>query len=246
MAFRGGDDDLMMPFFCYYGGKWRAGRYYPPPEYPVIIEPFAGSAGYSVRHYSRNVRLYDLDMRICCIWDYLIKVSPSEILALPIDVEDVSGLNVCQEAKYLIGFWLCKGRQAPGLRPTTFMKSGMFPDSQWGSFIKERIANQVKKIRHWKIYNQSYDSIGIEEATWFVDPPYQGKPGRIYKHNKIDYDHLSRWCKSIPGQSIVCEQSGADWLPFQDFLKVKTIRGFSHEVLWEGGRKGLMQTRLFE
>jgi hypothetical protein len=37
----------LKPFFNYYGGKWRVARRYAPPEHDLIIEPFAGAAGYA-------------------------------------------------------------------------------------------------------------------------------------------------------------------------------------------------------
>ena len=45
----------MKPFFRYYGGKWRDCAKYPPPQFDTIVEPFAGSAGYSVRHHTRMI-----------------------------------------------------------------------------------------------------------------------------------------------------------------------------------------------
>jgi hypothetical protein len=58
------DDEirLVRPFFGYYGGKWRDSvKHYPKPQFETIIEPFAGSAGYSLRYASHNVRLYEID-----------------------------------------------------------------------------------------------------------------------------------------------------------------------------------------
>jgi hypothetical protein len=47
------------------------------------------------------------------------------------------------------------------------------------------------------------------------------------------------WCplavgvKYIIPQTIVCEQKGADWLPFVHFRDVKSIsRGVNTEVVW--------------
>jgi hypothetical protein len=48
----------LRPFFGYYGGKWRdAVKHYPPPEHTRIVEPFAASAGYSLRYPDRKVIL---------------------------------------------------------------------------------------------------------------------------------------------------------------------------------------------
>jgi site-specific DNA-adenine methylase len=51
----------LKPFFCYYGGKWRAAPHYPAPEHDRIIEPFAGAAGYSMRYPQKRVALYEKD-----------------------------------------------------------------------------------------------------------------------------------------------------------------------------------------
>lgn len=107
----------------------------------------------------------------------------------------------------------------------------------WGKAARARIAEQVDYIRHWTIYNKSYEEAEDTEATWFVDPPYSGECGRIYPHNSLDYKNLANWCRARNGQVIVAEQSGATWLPFQSF---GTVRGtfteegqkYSEEVIW--------------
>ena len=69
----------MKPFFTYYGGKYRAAPKYPAPRHETIVEPFAGSAGYSVRHFARDVRLYDVDPIIVGVWSYLTRTPADEI-----------------------------------------------------------------------------------------------------------------------------------------------------------------------
>ena len=39
----------LLPFWAYYGGKWRSAPRYPAPVHGRIIEPFAGAAGYAMR-----------------------------------------------------------------------------------------------------------------------------------------------------------------------------------------------------
>lgn len=55
-------------FFNFYGGKWKAAPTYPAPKHDTIIEPFAGGAGYSLRHHERQVVLIDRDPVIAGIW----------------------------------------------------------------------------------------------------------------------------------------------------------------------------------
>lgn len=231
-------DRFLRPFFGYYGGKWRdTPRLYPAPRYGSIVEPFAGSAGYSLRHHERAVVLCDLDPVIVGVWQYLLRVSPAEVMALP-DVpldSSVEDLHLPQEAWWLIGFWLNRGVARPRRRPSRWMREGLRPGSFWGSRVRETIASQVCSIRHWKIIHGSYESCTQREpATWFVDPPYQAA-GKHYRHGSagLDYEALSRWCRSRRGQVIVCESQGAHWLPFRDLGEVKTARPKrSREVCW--------------
>ena len=227
----------LYPFFCYYGGKWRTAKWYANPLYPNIIEPFAGAAGYSLRYPDHQVTLYDTDPAIFGIWDYLIKITPHEIRQLPINVTNVHDLSIPQEAKWLIGFWLNKGTSSPQAKPSAWMRGGTRPNSYWGEIIRERIANQVDRIKHWKVINQSYETANNIPATWFIDPPYQGPCGKHYVCKFEHYDLLSKWCQQRQGQTIVCEQAGATWLPFQHFRTIRTNpskrgKSKSHEVMW--------------
>jgi len=231
----------LKPFFTFYGGKWRAAPHYPQPTHSVIVEPFAGAAGYSVRNPDRNVRLYDVDPVIVGVWSYLIRATEAEILALPdVSAEGVDALPsaVPQEARWLIGFWLNKGSSRPCRTPSAWMRGGTAASSFWGPSIRERIASQVSSIRHWQMIHCSYADIPVaESATWFVDPPYNNKAGSNYKCSDVDYSHLAGWCQGLPGQVVVCENAGADWLPFREFRDIKanpSARGgkVSKEVIW--------------
>ena len=95
----------------------------------------------------------------------------------------------------------------------------------------------MPQIKHWKILNRSYSQSEDHLATWFVDPPYQGPCGKLYKYKVEDYAHLGNWCKERKGQVIVCEQHGADWLPFTRIGNIRTNpgkrgKGFSEEAIW--------------
>jgi hypothetical protein len=240
----------LQPFFCYFGGKWRAARLYPKPCYRNIIEPFAGAAGYSLRYPHLSVTLYDIDTAVCGVWDYLIRASETDIRGLPIDVKHVNDLVVCQEAKWLIGFWMNKASASPHLSPSAWMRGGTRPNSYWGEVIRERIASQVRQIRHWKIVNGPYENADDVEATWFVDPPYHGECGRRYRCRITDYARLGEWCRGRKGQVIVCEHAGADWLPFRPFHTIRANPGprgkaYSEEVIWTAGTTGKTQRSLF-
>ena len=227
----------MRPFFSFYGGKWRSVKYYPHPKHDVIVEPFAGSAGYSVRYAEHKIILCDLDPTIAGLWRYLIGVSTEEILSLP-DLKEgqkVKDLDICDEAKSLIGFWLDAGQSRPRQSRSKWGRSGdrLF----WGSRVRERVASQLEKIRHWEIYNCSYRDLPFHgEATWFIDPPYEIK-GKYYRFTGLDYKDLAMWSKDRIGQKIVCENEGASWM---DFIPLREIQSTmpgrtSKEAVWING-----------
>lgn len=231
----------LRPFFGYYGGKWRdAVKHYPPPEHETIVEPFAGSAGYSLRYAERNVVLCELDPILAAVWKYLINVSPGEIRRIR-DLgpdECVDDLKVSEEARWLVGLWLNRATTSPRKSPSKWMRDKIRPGSFWGTRVRETIASQVDSIRHWKVYNCSYvDCPVTDAATWFVDPPYQ-EAGTHYRFGskQIDFSELAKWCTSRPGLVIVCENDGASWLPFEKLAQVKTTRANrrSKEVVWMG------------
>jgi len=228
-------------FISYYGSKWQLAPHYPLPVYDHIVEPFAGGAGYAVRYANLAVTLYDSDPILYGVWDFLIKSTPSEILALPVGQNHIDDYPTpCQEARWLIGFWLQPATAKPAKRVSTWALADNAKHSCWGERVRARIANQVNDIKHWRVVNKSYHDADMHAATWFVDPPYQGKPGRTYRHNKIDYNHLAEWCKTLPGQVMVCENVGADWLPFKHFRDAPcnpnsgngSGSGVSKEVIW--------------
>jgi len=120
----------LKPFFCFYGGKWRAAPRYPIPKHRRVIEPFAGAAGYATRHYRADVVLVETDPLIAGLWRWLIGASEREILTLPLEVgTTVRDLGLAPGPSALIGFWLNKGTSAPAQRPSAWMREGLRPRS---------------------------------------------------------------------------------------------------------------------
>ena len=194
--------------FSYYGTKKRIASKYPEPNQGVIIEPFAGAAAYACTYPDRDIRLYDPYDKIADVWRYLIGASSSEILALP-DIQTgqkVTDFDLNPGAKALIGFCINPGSSCPKITASK--------RSKWPAY-KKRIADFVPKIKHWKFFQEAYIDIPNESATWFIDPPYQKAGKYYYGHSKIDFSILGQWCRSRKGQVIVCENEGADWLPFR-------------------------------
>lgn len=231
----------LRPFFTFFGGKFRAAPKYPWPVHQLILEPFAGSAGYAMRYPDRDVVLLERDPVIAATWRYLLSATPTEIRQLPLYGEgwnSTDDLDLPDGARYLIGFWLNKGMTGPCKTPSAWMRSGIRPNSQWGAAIRDRIASQVEAVRHWQLVEGDYTLAPDVEATWFIDPPYVVAGHRYrFSNRSIDYPELAKWCRARSGQVMVCEHVGADWLPFYPFLASKSTEGarrdgVSKEALW--------------
>lgn len=206
----------LRPFFSYYGSKWRLAPKYPAPRYGHIIEPFAGSAQYATLYYNRQVTLCDANPVVCGVWDYLIRASPQEIMALPSEGYHIDDFpNLPQEAKWLIGFWLNGGCESPKYTLSKWGRQSAFKTANfWGPLCQSRVASQCGLIKHWQIVNCDYRDLANPYATWFVDPPYNNDAGSRYPYQNGCYRELAQWCLSRQGQIIVCENGGASWLPF--------------------------------
>lgn len=210
-------------FFSYFGSKVSLSRHYPAPEYETIIEPFAGSAGYACRFPELEVRLFDIDPVVVGVWTYLIRATRQDVLSLPLDPTEVAGLSKAE--RDFIGFWWRRGGAEPSLKPVPWMLTGKYPHSFWSEQTRLRIAGQVDRINHWSCECLPYQEIPVTAATWFIDPPYQLQ-GRHYRHGSkgIQYLELGTWAKSLPGQIMVCEAAGADWLPFRPLYTTRTVK----------------------
>lgn len=204
----------MKPFFSYLGSKSKLAEQYPKPSNDIIIEPFCGSAAYSLLHYQKDVRLSDINPSVITAWEYLLNASSKDILSLPIlkPKEHIQGYNLSEGERALIGFNLCRGKSQP-------RKTGHGFNS-WTEKRRQYIAENLHKIKHWKIQLMDYSEIPNEIATYFIDPPYekvQQTTSEKYSHWRIDYSKLKDWCLSRRGEIIVCENADAEWLPFKYF-----------------------------
>lgn len=232
--------DYLWPFWRYFGAKWKIARSYPLPRHRVIVEPFAGAAGYALRHYRHDVVLVEKYPIVAEVWRFLIGASRADVLQIPY-VEHVDDLpsSTPVGARYLVGFMLGAGDS----RPRPKMSSMVRRDGGWKP---DRLADQVDRIKHWRIIEGDYALAPDVEATWFVDSPYQerggrdkrpGAKGRVrYPHGSddIDFTTLATWCRSRRGQVITCENVGATWLPFRPLGRFGAASpgARSHEAVW--------------
>lgn len=218
--------------FYFYGAKNQLARHYPPPEWGVIIEPFAGSAAYAQywRSTIREAILVDKDERTVELWHQLQRMSPEQILALPTPVP----------GEYYEGIIDSLIKMAAASNGVSAMTGPLACPKRvagvWEGMMR-RMADRVDDVRNWTIIHGDYTEVlrFVERSkryptgsrfTWFLDPPYSASvPVRASKTSfplghgyregsaSIDYALLAEWVFTLPGQVIVCEQEGADWLP---------------------------------
>lgn len=249
--------------FPYFGAKFRTAWRYGSPEYPRIIEPFCGAAGYAL-YWTQNgwrgdVLLNDLDPDIAAIWEFMIDARDDDIASLPeIFIEKEIPPGTPRGALMLMKTWangwasgtnLWNGnrnfdqewheKKLHGFRQG---KSGMI----WiGSMLRPRLQSIAKLIKNWKITCLSYEDIENQEAHWFVDPPYQS--GLNDKSIRINYSkwpsdmdffhQLGKWCNDRHGALTVCEGAGATWLPFEEIGQEQSSwRNPRPMMIFEGGR----------
>lgn len=233
---------MLRPFWRYYGAKWRIAPRYPKPRHRTIIEPFAGAAGYSLHYPDHDVILVEKYHVIAEIWRWLIAATHDEVMTIPV-VDTIADLPawVPDGARWLAGMCMRPQSSRPAAELADVLKRRRrSPVEGWTEAMRARVASQVGAIRHWRIIEASYDEadysmVPNRGATWFVDPPYRGKPGRRYVHtsSRIDYAALATWCKTRRGQTIVCAAARDTWLPFSAFGSVNGVSGLpSREAIW--------------
>lgn len=210
----------LRPFFSYFGSKYTLAPYYPPPIIGCpIIEPFAGSAGYATYYHQYDVLLSDVSQVICGVWDYLINVTETELLSLPLlsNGEDIPHY-LTDEARAFIGFWCQKANTYPAQRKRNTDWNKHKPMCDWSEQIRARTAQQLQYIRHWKVECHSYENASENYGTHFIDPPYQAQ-GHRYPNDFDDYQALYNWCENVNGQAILCENTDSNWLQNPTVLK---------------------------
>jgi len=214
--------------FSYYGSKSKIVDYYPPPKHKRIIEPFAGSARYSLKYWQNDVLLVDKYPVIIEVWNYLKNASEQDILKLPRlnTGQTIDDFKLSDIERKFMGFMVQDG--TTGMRRTASYFAVKRMDEKFSFIIKN-----LHKIKHWEIRLDSYENLINEEATWFVDPPYQFG-GHEYKmsNKNINFKELAEWCESRNGQVIVCENTKADWLPFKPMKEMQGTMFKTTEAIW--------------
>ena len=226
--------------FYYYGRKKQLAKHYPAPLYDDIIEPFAGSAAYSLygNNWKKRVILIEKDERIASIWRWFIEeAKPHDFRAMP-------DLQVGERSSELLCIIHAATKMA--FKYKTIKVTPVLARN-W-EISKRVMAENIHKVKSWKIYCGEYTEAPNIEATWFIDPPYKELPGQGYKHgsDSINYGSLAAWIQSRRGQVICCEGEFGDYLPFEPLIINKGVAGKkSKELIYYRSDCGYVQSKLF-
>lgn len=214
------------PLFKWFGSKWQASKYYPEPRCERVFEPYAGGAGYSLRHASKRVTLWESNTNLLALWYWLTREATEQaIREIPCHLPegtDIRTLGLTAGQALLLKHWQRTNNVG---ECWTVSPWGNLP-GQWTENTRARVASEVGEVSHWQIRPIAYNEIG----TYFVDPPYLFN--YQYGSPPVDYAALAAQVRGIPAgsQAIVCEarcpktDKIPDWLPFEDFRRTVTSR----------------------
>ncbi len=226
--------------FYYYGRKKQIAKYYPSPNYNVIVEPFAGSAAYSLygNNWKKNVILIEKDEKVANIWKWLIHDATSE------KIKSLPDLKVGEKSSEFLHIIHAATKMAFHYKTITVTS---VLARNW-EISKRYMAENLFKVKHWTIICGDYSEAPDIEATWFIDPPYKKDSGKGYRYSSdlINYNELSVWTRIRQGEVIFCEGIYGDYLPFKPLLELKGVAGkVSQEVIYYRSAKAYQQLELF-
>lgn len=184
--------------------------------------------------------LIEKDQRVVELWDRLLSMTVDEVMAIP---EPATGERTSD-------FFYMTTATSNGVAGSRQMKvTSRMPELV--EMMKRRVARLLPHVAgRVKVIHGDYTNAPNVAATWFIDPPYQphadkatssgtaNPQGMGYavgcKSSDLDYLDLGAWCRSRLGQTIVVEQEGADWLPFQSLRRWTADSQGQHktEMLW--------------
>lgn len=213
--------------FYYYGRKKQIIRRYPAPNCDTIIEPFAGSAAYSLHadNWKKCVILIEKDEKVAGIWKWLIEEATER------DLKHLPELKIGEKSSEFLHIIHAATKMAFHFKT---IKVTPVLARNWEISRRHMLLN-LHKIKHWKIFCAGYEMAPKLEATWFIDPPYRGDSGLGYRHSSkhLDYERLAIWAAERKGEVIFCEGSEGNYLPFTPLVDQKGIAGkVSREVLY--------------
>jgi hypothetical protein len=217
--------------FSYFGSKARLAPTYQSPRHELIIEPFAGAAGYSMYWLAQRsdlrAVLIDADTLVVEMWRWLLGMEPADLWDYPPPVEGERTKDLMYLACMVSsGSW---NRRAADLDYviTPWMARDFYHRRQVMAQTLSAVRGRVA------IQHGDYTEAPTREATWFIDPPYQREGIHYSLGNRLDFEALGEWARSRQGQVIVCETVGADWMDFEPHVSNQTVTNVtSIEAVW--------------
>lgn len=236
--------------FSYYGSKSKLAHLYPEPKVNLVVEPFAGAGCYSWLHRkNRQVWLNDLDARTHSIWSFLTDEDALDMLNyyLPDDDTIKPGMKVSGDVLpetdascyQLTGLReICRAEANQGTQGGKGVHDQITSMGAKCWKVKRKLLEVIPEVVDWHITNLNYTDMQNVYATWFIDPPYNNPAGKRYRQSNINYAELAAYCQSRRGQTIVCENAGATWLPFTPMkhnrvsIRSRYQKADAKEVVW--------------
>ena len=216
------------PLFKCFGSKWMSARSYPPPDGGQIVEPFAGSAGYSLRYAHLVERVLVREQgHLAELWRWLInEATEADVRAIPLDTPpgtDIRRLGLTLGQALLLKNWQRTNNVGDCW---TISPWGNKP-GQWTASTRARVAEEIALLKgKWGMTDTPWQVAG---GTFFIDPPYQYN--YKYRCEPPDYVGLGVQVLGLDADLViaceaVCQKTGAvpNYLPFESSHRQVTSR----------------------
>lgn len=210
----------------------------------------------------RSVWLNDLDPKTYSIWDFLTSDGAIEIVERFVPDTVRAGQKVMDfiPAEFPGLVEICRAEANQGTQGAKGVHDQITSMGAKCWKVKRKLREVIPEVKDWRITQWNYEDVNrcltyndllnggdgyvMPEftdpmwATWFIDPPYNNPAGNRYRQAGLDYAKLAAYCQSRKGQVIVCENKGADWLPFQELkhprvsIRSRYQKADAQEVYW--------------
>ena len=191
----------------------------------VLVEPFAGGGIVSLtagfEHLADHVVMAELDPNVGAVWGAIFG-GQAEWLATRIEQFSLSKRNVagvlnqpCLTQRELAFATILRNRvqrggiMAPGAGLVKEGENGRGLHSRW---YPETLARRIREIALQRERFTFFEGDGfkmiqrygdVEDAAFFVDPPYTAAARRLYSHWEIDHAALFRALAAVKGDFLL-------------------------------------------
>ncbi len=199
------------------------------PPHEVYVEPFVGSGAiYFKKPPSDKEVLNDKDSDLMSAYKF-IKRAKNEDLdkynkydtdeKLEAFYKSEGGTYLDKLAKYIIRSCWTFGSKGVG-KIYTKSNSNPFQKLENLDKYKERVKATIFLNQDYKTVIKKYDS---PESFIYLDPPYEEKSDKLYKHSLIDYEEMALILKKIKGKFLLSLNDSPNIRNLFDGFRIKTI-----------------------